>query len=102
MIRNAADIRRTADELCSPFFSPQSMRYFNSRLLNIFRALNDDGTRGLFVTSERFDSDTQREYRVRLYQFDMSSMYPFQVDTLECFTTRGQAERFVRNYSETA
>lgn len=98
MIRNASDIERTADELGSPFFSPQTMRYFNSRLLNIFRALNDDGTRGLFVTSERFDSDTPREYRVRLY----SVTHRFDVDTLECFATRAQAETFVRNYSEGA
>ena len=98
MIRNASDIRRTADELGNPFFSPSTMRYFNSRLLNTFRPLNNDGTRGLFVTSDRFDSDTPREYRVRLYHFDTS----FEVDTLDCFTTREQAERFVRNYSETA
>ena len=98
MIRNASDIRRTADELGSHFFSPDTMRFFNSRLLNTFRPLNADGTRGLFVTSDRFDSDTPREYRVRLYHFDTS----FEVDTLECFTTREQAERFVRNYSETA
>ena len=96
MIRNASDIRRTADEMGSPFFSPATMRYFNSRLLNIFHALNADGTRGLFVTSDRFDSDTPREYRVRLYHFDTS----FEVDTLECFATRSQAETFVRNYSE--
>ena len=102
MIRNASDIRRTADELRSPFFSPSAMRFFNSRLLNTFRPLNDDGTRGLFITSDRFDSDTLREYSVRLYQFDMSSTYPFQVDTLECFTTREQADKFVCNYSETA
>ena len=98
MIRNASDIRRTADELRSPFFSPSTMRYFNSRLLNTFRPLNDDGTRGLFVTSDRFDSDTPREYRVRLYNVT----HRFEVDTLECFTTREQAERFVRNYSEAA
>ena len=98
MIRNASDIRRTADELRSPFFSPSTMRYFNSRLLNTFRPLNDDGTRGLFITSDRFDRDTPREYRVRLYHFDTS----FEVDTLECFATRPQAETFVRNYSEAA
>ena len=98
MIRNATDMRRTADELGSPFFSPPTMRYFNSRLLNIFRVLNADGTRGLFVTSDRFDSETPREYRVRLYHVT----HRFEVDTLECFATRSQAETFVRNYSETA
>ena len=98
MIRNAADIRRTATDLGNPFFSPDTMRFFNSRLLNIFRALSADGTRGLFVTSDRFDSDTPREYRVRLYHFDTS----FEVDTLECFATRQQAETFVCNYSEAA
>ncbi len=98
MISNASDIRRTADELGSHFFSPDTMRFFNSRLLNIFRPLDETGARGLFVTSDRFDSDTPREYRVRLYHFDTS----FEVDTLECFTTREQADKFVRNYSETA
>ena len=101
MIRNTVDIRRKADELGSPFFSPSTMRFFNSRLLNTFRPLNDDGTRGLFITSDRFDSDTPREYNVRLYQFDMSSTYPFQVYTLDCCTTREQADKFVRNYNET-
>ena len=97
MIRNATDIRRTADEMGSPFFSPQTMRFFNSRLLNIFRPLDDDGTSGLFVTSDRFDSDTPREYRVREY-WVVDGL--FEVDTLECFATRSQAETFVRNYSE--
>lgn len=98
MIRTATDVRRAANEAGSPFFSPATMRFFNSRLLNVFRALNDDGTHGLFVTSDRFDGDTPREYRVRLYRFDMASAHPFNVDTLECFATRSQAETFVRNY----
>lgn len=98
MIRNASDIERTADELGSHFFSPGAMRCFKSHLLNIFRALNDDGTRRLFVTSERFDSETPREYRVRLYHVT----HRFEVDTLEVFATRAQAETYVRNYSEAA
>ena len=98
MIRNASDIRRTADEMGSHFFSPDTMRFFNSRLLNIFRALNADGTCGLFVTSDRFDTDP-REYRVREYRIVDGR---FEVDTLECFATRPQAETFVRNYSEAA
>lgn len=94
MIRTSADVRRTADTLGSPFFSPDSMRFFNSRMLNVFRALNEDGTHGLFVTSERFDDDP-RDYRVREYRFVCEE---FRVDTLRRFPTRAQAERFVREY----
>lgn len=98
MIRNASDIRRTADELGSHFFSPDTMRFFNSRLLNIFRPLDETGAHGLFVTSDRFDTEP-RDYRVREYRIVGGR---FEVDTLECFTTREQADKFVRTYSETA
>ena len=98
MIRTAADVRRAADRLGSHYFSPDTMRFFNSRLLNVFRALDDDGTRGLFVTSERFDHTTPREYRVRLYRFTPDA---FEVDTVGTFATRSQAETFVRNYTDT-
>lgn len=100
-IRTAADVRTAANRLGSPYFSPDTMRFFNSRLLNVFRALNDDGTRGLFVTSERFDHTTPREYRVRLYRFADAGTYSFDVDTLGTFATRSQAETFVRNYTDT-
>lgn len=95
MIRTAADVRRTADALGNHFFEPITMRFFNSRLLNIFRALDETGTHGLFVTSERFDTDP-RDYRVRVYRFVAGR---FDVDTLGRFPTRAQAKRFVRDYA---
>lgn len=95
-IRTADDVRRTAGHVGSHFFSPDTMRFFRSRLLNVFRALDDDGTRGLFVTSERFDHTTPREYRVRLYRLTPGA---FDVDTVGTFATRSQAETFVRNYT---
>lgn len=102
MIRTADDVRRAADNVGSPFFSPDTMRFFNSRLLNIFRALDTDGMHGLFVTSERFDHTTPREYRVRLYRLTPGAIaFPFQTDTLGTFATRSQAETFVRNYTDT-
>lgn len=94
MIRTAADVRRTATDLGNPYFSPDTMRFFNSRLLNTFRPLDETGTHGLFVTSERFDTEP-RDYRVREYRFVDGR---FTVDTLGTFPTRAQAERFVRDY----
>lgn len=99
-IRTADDVLRAATAANSPFFSRDTMRFFNSRLLNVFRALDDDGTRGLFVTSDRCGREYPREYRVRLYRFDTSHAYPFQTDTLGTFATRSQAETFVRNYAD--
>lgn len=94
MIRTAADVRLTATALGSHFFESRAMRFFNSRLLNIFRPLDETGTHGLFVTSERFDTDP-RDYRVREYRIVDGR---FTVDTLDVFPTRAQAERFVREY----
>lgn len=102
MIRTADDVRRAADRLGSHYFSPDTMRCFNSRLLNVFRALDTDGSRGMFVTSERFDDTTPREYRVRLYRFTPgATAHTFEVDTVGTFANRSQAETFVRNYTDT-
>lgn len=70
-ITSSEDVRRTANHLGSYFFTPETMRYFGSRLLNIHRDfLTSDGSdEGLFVTSERdVYSDRPRHYTVRRYE----------------------------------
>lgn len=69
-IRTTADLRDVADTLDSPFFSPETMRYFGSRVSDHIRALSPD--HGYFVTSERDPMgiawNGQRRYSVRSYR----------------------------------
>lgn len=56
------DLKAAADWFRSPFFNPDTMRYFKSRLGKVFYA--PLGERCYFITSERF-MDTPRAYTVR-------------------------------------
>ena len=64
-ILSAADVRDTANALGSYFFTPSTMRFFQSRILRGHWTISDD--RGLFVTSERY-GDNPRHYTVREYE----------------------------------
>lgn len=68
-IYSADDIRAVADGAGSHFFSPDTMRFFQSRLLSGVVNLDGNeckpGHRFLFVTSERY-GDEPRHYTVRL------------------------------------
>lgn len=110
-IHSAEDVRTTADRLGSHFFSPDTMAFFKSRLLNIHRALShSDGTgtdTGLIVTSEQFvplygDPDP-RTYTVRFYELtrDAEGRDHIDIRTIEeayQLPSRAAAERFVRQY----
>ena len=60
-------LRKMADEIGSPYFAPETMRFFSSRLSSHIRPLSDYS--GYFVTSERapFD-DATRRYSVRSFR----------------------------------
>lgn len=69
-IRTTSDIRAVADYAGSYFFSPDTMRVFQSRILSGVVALDGHeskpGARFLFVTSERHGDDSPRHYAVRM------------------------------------
>lgn len=67
-IASASDVRETADRLGSPYFSPDTMRFFKSRLLDAFVPITDDGARGVIVVSNRpWWEGARREYRAVAY-----------------------------------
>ena len=73
-IRTTSDLRKVSDELGSHVFSPESMRYFDTRLSSHLRRM--DGRNGYFVTSERDPLrivwEGQRRYCVRSYSVEPS------------------------------
>lgn len=69
-IRTTAELRKTADDLGSPYFSPDTMRFFNSRLSEQIKT--QDRSSGWFIISNQdmggYSYDAQpREYRVVRY-----------------------------------
>lgn len=68
-INTADDIRAVADGAGSHFFSPDTMRFFQSRLLSGVVNLDGNeckpGHRFLFVISDRY-GDAPRHYTVRI------------------------------------
>ena len=69
-IHTADDIRVIADHAGSFFFSPDTMRFFSSRLLSdvwpVESFTAEEGNRYFFVTSERHGDDAPRHYAVRM------------------------------------
>ena len=59
-------LRKMADEIGSPYFAPETMRFFSSRLSSHIRPLSDFS--GYFVTSERSPFDGPRRYSVRSFR----------------------------------
>lgn len=60
-------LREMADEIGSPYFAPETMRFFSSRLSSHIRPLSDFS--GYFVTSERAPFDgSARRYSVRSFR----------------------------------
>lgn len=86
----AQDVRDTADRLGNYFFSPDTMRFFKSRLLDFHRSLTDDS--GLVITSDVF-GDEPRRYRVRRYEItrDDEGRDSIDFDTVSTHATRHQA-----------
>ena len=86
----AEDVRLTADRLGSHFFSPDTMRFFKSRLLSFHRSLTDDS--GLIITSEVF-GDEPRHYSVRRYEItrDDAGRDSINFETISKYATRGHA-----------
>ena len=74
-VRTVHSAQRVADHLGSHFFDAAAMRFFNSRILSDFYVVESDvsaagGSLGYFVTSERYDETTPREYTVRSFRVE--------------------------------
>ena len=73
IIHNSSDLRVTADELGSLFFSRENMRFFRTRLSEFHYATpggDSEGTQsGFFITTDKttFGEDAPRGYRARTY-----------------------------------
>ena len=69
-VYTSEDIRAIADHAGSFYFSPDTMRFFSSRILpdawQIDGYATAPGRRYVFVTSERHGDDAPRHYAVRL------------------------------------
>jgi len=69
-IRSTDDIIAIADHAGSHFFSPDTMRFFSSRVLSdvwpVESYATAEGHRYFFVTSERHGDDAPRHYAVRI------------------------------------
>lgn len=63
VMRSADDVRSVADRLGSPMFSPSTMAFFGSRLLNFHARIDDDS--GYIVTSDM--SPSGRSYALWKY-----------------------------------
>lgn len=76
------------------FFSPDSMRFFNSRVLpTIYHKENSDIV--AFITSEKFDWKTPRYYTIRLFDPANKS----QIDNLgefQAYKTRYHAVKALK------
>lgn len=109
-IYTSDDVRAVVDHAGSYFFSADTMRFFDSRLLSGVIALDGyetaPGRRFLFVTSERDKySDRPRRYTVRMLTLDtvrddrpavdIDTVYGFQE-----FTTARAAKAFAQSLKE--
>jgi hypothetical protein len=104
-IRSMDDVKRVTEHLGGHFFDAAAMRFFNSRILPDYYPVrvdvdSDDGARGYFVTSERFEDDPRR-YTVRRFTCwsvdnDGRRDHKADIETVEfqTFTTAHAAKRY--------
>jgi hypothetical protein len=105
VIYSIDDLRKAADDLGSHYFEPETMRFFNSRVLEgIYRPSIAESPRcGLFITSERFESDPRR-YSIRRFTIthatrsgDGMPVDVIEFDTIGGFQAYGTAETAKRH-----
>ena len=92
-INNTKELKEAVSESkARHFFSPDTMRFFNSRLQS-YILKHSEGV--IFITSEKYDYDDPRLYTVRMFTNEgrIKSLSDFQ--ELE---TLAQAKKFAREY----
>ena len=84
-MNNTTQLKQLARDCGSYFFSPDTMRFFNSRVSN-----NVWGGR-YFITSERYDYNTPRRYTVREFTYSNGVLEFDTVGEFQEFPTMSQA-----------
>lgn len=106
-IYTVSDIEAVADHAGSYFFKPDTMRFFNSRILTGIIALDGHkavpGARFLFITSERYE-DEPRHYTVRMAtlgtQQDDQPRVDIDSNFDEHYATAEQARKAMKKYAD--
>ena len=108
-IHTTDDIRAIADHAGSHFFDVDTLRFFNSRILDGVRALDgnatEPGRRYLFVTSERDNySNRPRQYTVRIATLgtQRDNRPTIDIETIDdgySLPTAAAARRFMQDYN---
>lgn len=90
-----SDYNRTSS---GHFFDKDTMRFFNSRVIEYFRG---NGETAYFITSEKFDSNSKRLFTVReVKRVKVKSFhgYKYSIDTVEefqAFKTSAAAKKYI-------
>ena len=99
-------LKDAARECGSYFFEPKTMRYFDSRLLDV-EPTSEDTLTGYFLTSERDRfSDLPRKYNIRTYTVagykheDGTRCHRFNVEKIETHSTLARARTALRKRAE--
>lgn len=105
MFKTSADVQKMSLELGGYYFSPDTMRFFNSRLLAGFWPSNEDSSEGFVVVSNKDDGGLlyppqPREYvMVRVTWTDSGKL---DLTSLERFPTAAKARAEAKRLSEEA
>jgi len=96
-IYHSRDVRLSADCMGSHMFSPATMRYFNSRVLDTASYVttaveSETGATGYMVTSERYDETEPRLYTVRAYTIRPDSIWFDTVGEFQQYATARAAK----------
>lgn len=107
-IYDTHDLKDVARACGSYFFDPETMRYFDSRLIDV-EPTSGDTLSGLFLTSERDKfSDLPREYNIRAYEVtrhtheDGTACHTFTAEKIETYATLARARTAMRKQAEKA
>lgn len=104
-INTSQHLRMVVDGTGSPFFSKETMKFFNSRLLPGVTALDSPetktGNRFVFITSEKYD-DFPRHYNVRLLTLERSkdNIPKTDIDIIAECGSSDEARKFVLEYAK--
>lgn len=105
-ILSISDLKHTAKELGSFFFTPGAMSFFNSRVPNFIVTVDDSN--GFFITSEQYGEDAPRHFQVREYfvtrtlrDSDQRIMDKLEIDTIGAkFDTLAKAKTEARKLAD--
>lgn len=86
-----AALKRFADNRGSFFFSKGAMQFFNSQILSGVYLSTTEESKGYFVTSEQFDSESPRLFTVRVFDMNAEQMNIETVGEFQEYPTADEA-----------